>query len=65
MSEGVKPALMTKTDVALMLQVSTRQVENLVRLGRIPAPTYLSKQAPRWRRDEVLAAIGVKPESQN
>ena len=60
MSEDKKPVLLTKSDVAMMLQVSTRQVENLVRLGRIPAPLYLSKQAPRWRRDDVLAALEIR-----
>jgi len=54
-----QPVLLTKSDVASLLQISTRQVENLVRAGRIPAPVDLSKQSPRWRRDEVLAALGV------
>ena len=54
-----QPVLLTKSDVAGLLQVSCRQVENLVRSGRIPAPLYLSAQSPRWRRDEVLAALGV------
>lgn len=54
-----QPVLLLKSDVASLLQISTRQVENLVRAGRIPAPVYLSKQSPRWRRDEVLAALGI------
>ena len=54
-----QPVLLTKSDVAGLLQVSCRQVENLVRSGRIHAPLYLSAQSPRWRRDEVLAALGV------
>jgi len=55
----MEPVLLTKSDVASLLQISTRQVENLVRLGRIPAPVYLTKQSPRWVRDEVLAAVGI------
>ena len=65
MSEDKKSVLLTKSDVAAMLQVSTKQVENLVRLGRIPAPLYLSKQAPRWRRDELLAAIETRLSGKN
>jgi hypothetical protein len=51
------PVLLKKDDVAKVLQVSTRQVENLVRAGRIPAPIYLSKQSPRWRREELMRAV--------
>ena len=54
-----QPVLLLKSDVASLLQISTRQVENLVRAGRIPRPLYLSAQSPRWRRDEVLAALGI------
>ena len=56
-----QPVLLTKSDVGSLLQVSTRQVENLVRAGRIPAPLYLSKQAPRWVRSELLATIVGAP----
>jgi predicted DNA-binding transcriptional regulator AlpA len=51
------PVLLKKDDVAKVLQVSTRQVENLVRAGRIPKPVYLSPQSPRWRREELMAAV--------
>jgi len=54
------PVLLKKDDVAKVLQVSTRQVENLVRAGRIPKPVYLSPQSPRWRRGELLAALGLE-----
>ena len=54
------PVLLRKDDVAKVLQVSTRQVENLVRAGRIPKPVYLSPQSPRWRRGELLAALGLE-----
>lgn len=54
-----QPVLLTKSDVAGLMQISTRQVENLVRAGRIPAPLYLSRQSPRWRLAEVLEALGI------
>jgi predicted DNA-binding transcriptional regulator AlpA len=54
-----QPVLLTKSDVAGLLQISTRQVENLVRAGRIPGPLYLSRQSPRWRLAEVLEALGI------
>jgi len=56
-----QPVLLTKSDVASLLQISTRQVENLVRAGRIPAPVYLSKQSPRWVRSDLLATIVGTP----
>jgi predicted DNA-binding transcriptional regulator AlpA len=54
------PVLLRKDDVAKVLQVSTRQVENLVRAGRIPRPVYLSPQSPRWVRAELMAALGLE-----
>lgn len=51
--EHVQPELLTKTDVGKLLQVSGRQVENLVRDGRLPKPVRLGSH-PRWRRAELL-----------
>lgn len=56
--EGL-PAILVKRQVAELLQVSTRQVELLTKAGKIPAPIYISSQAPRWRRDELFAALGL------
>ncbi len=50
------PELLTKIDVAKMLQVSGRQVENLVRAGRLPQPVRLGAH-PRWRRGELAAFL--------
>ena len=56
--------LMRKTDVAALLGCSVRQIENLVRSGRIPAPTYLvGPQSPRWRRPELLETLGLVRDS--
>ena len=48
-----EPELLTKTDVAKLLQVSGRQVENLVRLKKLPVPVRLGTH-PRWRRGELF-----------
>ena len=65
MTEDEKPFLLTKSNVASMLQVSLRQVEYLVRAGRIPAPVYIGERTPRWRRDELLTAIETKSSGKN
>jgi excisionase family DNA binding protein len=55
------PELLTKSDVAKLIQVSGRQVELLVKAGRLPAPIRLGTH-PRWRRAALLAwldAVGT------
>lgn len=52
----VPPELMTKKDVAAEIQVSGRQVENLVKAGRLPQPIRLGSH-PRWIRSELMAHI--------
>ncbi len=51
--ETDQPELLTKTDVAKMFQMSGRQVENLVRLKKMPEPIRLGTH-PRWRRAELM-----------
>ena len=53
------PAMMRKRDVAELLQCSTRQVELLVKAGRLPEPLRLGEQSPRWRRPEILQTLGL------
>ena len=50
--------LMKKTDVAKLLGCSLRQIEHLVKSGRIPQPIQLGPNSPRWRRPELLQALG-------
>lgn len=52
--------VLTKSGVAALLSVSTRQVENLTRDGRIPAPVYLSERAPRWVKADLLQWLREK-----
>ncbi len=52
--------LLLKKEVAALLRCSERQVELLAKDGRIPRPLYVSKQAPRWRRRELLAALELE-----
>lgn len=39
--------LLTKSDVAKLLQVTPRTIENLLRAGRLPQPMRLGSH-PRW-----------------
>lgn len=51
--------LLLKKQVAQLLQCSERQVEILVKSGRIPQPIQLGPNSPRWRRPELLQALGL------
>lgn len=56
--EGEPPLLLKKAEVASVLRVTERQVENLTRAGRIPAPIFVAGQrSPRWVREALLAAL--------
>lgn len=50
--------LLRKTEVAQLLKVSVRTVENLTARGAIPAPIRLGKFSPRWVRADLIAALG-------
>ena len=52
----ITPELLTKADVAKLLQFSGRHVEILVKDGRLPQPLRLSNH-PRWRRTELMAFL--------
>lgn len=54
MSE-VPPSLefLTKKDLAAFIKVSNRQIENLVKAGRLPKPLRIGTH-PRWRLSELL-----------
>ena len=54
------PELMTKKQVADYLQCSQRQVELLTGKGRLPKPVYLGESSPRWKRSELMAALGAQ-----
>jgi len=51
--------LLLKKQVAALLQCSERQVELLVKAGRIPQPIQLGKNSPRWARADLLRALGL------
>ena len=53
----VLPDFMTKKQVALLLQVSQRQVEILTKKNRICRPMYFGSSSPRWNRAELLASL--------
>ena len=48
---------MKKKDVAKFLQCSERQVELLVKAGKLPKPFYFSDASPRWKRSAIDAWV--------
>ncbi len=48
------PQIMTKADLAALIQLSARSVERLARTGKLPAPIVIGGSR-RWRRSEVEA----------
>ncbi len=50
-------AILTKKQVAELLQCSSRQVEILVQKGRLPSPVYLGDSSPRWKRSDIEAVF--------
>ncbi len=54
--------LLTKSELAKAFKVSGRQVEGLVKSGRLPKPIRLGSH-PRWRRSELVTFLSqLKPE---
>lgn len=47
--------LMKKRDVAKFFQCSERQVELMVKAGKVPRPIYISDSSPRWRHSDLMA----------
>lgn len=54
--QEIEPELLTKSDLAKLIQVSSRQVENLVKAGRLPQPLRLGSH-PRWSRAALMDCI--------
>ena len=50
------PELLTKSDLAKLIQCSGRQIELLVKAGRLPEPIRLGSH-PRWRRGALMAFL--------
>lgn len=55
----VRPYL-TKQDVADLLQVSVRQVDNMVKSKQLPPAFYPSARTPRWRIEHLNAFFEAK-----
>jgi predicted DNA-binding transcriptional regulator AlpA len=54
-------AVLTKRQVAELLQCSQRQVELLVQKGQLPSPVYLGDASPRWKLSEIEAVFDAAP----
>jgi len=48
--ETIEPALLTPSETAAYLSISTSTLWRLTREGTLPAPIYLSPRSPRWSR---------------
>jgi predicted DNA-binding transcriptional regulator AlpA len=57
-------AILTKRQVAELLQCSARQVEILVKKGQLPSPVYLGDSSPRWILSEIEAVFDAAPREQ-
>jgi predicted DNA-binding transcriptional regulator AlpA len=53
----LSPSLLTAEASAEYLGVSLPSLWRAVAAGRLPAPVYPAARAPRWRRDELDAAL--------
>jgi len=51
------PELLTATQVAERLQVSTRTLWRLVKAGKMPQGVHWNRKLVRWRADQVAEAI--------
>jgi predicted DNA-binding transcriptional regulator AlpA len=60
---GSEQRLLTKKQVAELLQCSLRQVELLTQKGRIAKPVYLGTASPRWQRDELMASLAANQQT--
>jgi len=47
-------SLMKKKDVAAFFQCSARQVELMVKAGKLPKPVYIGDASPRWQRKTLM-----------
>ncbi len=54
-------AILTKKQVAELLQCSARQVEILVKKGQLPSTVYLGDSSPRWKLSEIEAVFDAAP----
>ena len=47
--------LYRKENLRIRLQCSERQLELMVKSGRVPKPFYMSDRSPRWRKTDIDA----------
>lgn len=47
--------LLKKKDLATTIGCSTRQIELMVKAGKLPKPFYCGDSSPRWRQSDIDA----------
>ena len=50
--------LLKKKDLATTIGCSTRQIELMVKAGKLPKPFYCGDSSPRWRQSDIDAWLG-------
>ena len=55
--EDSEDLVYTKNELASVLRMCPRSIENHVRLGKLPRPFYISGRSPRWSRAAVAEWI--------
>jgi predicted DNA-binding transcriptional regulator AlpA len=49
--------LLKKKDLAAWIPCSIRQVELMVKAGKLPQPFYIGDASPRWRQSDIESWI--------
>jgi excisionase family DNA binding protein len=62
-SSHISPELLTPEDVARLLRVSKRTLQDMVKRGNFPPPRRLTPKTVRWPRAIVEEAAGLQPKS--
>lgn len=47
--------LLKKKDLTIQFGCSSRQIELMVKAGKLPKPFYISDSSPRWRQSDIDA----------
>ena len=52
--------LLTRSDLAVLLRTTPRQISNMAARGQLPAPVKVAGLGVRWRRPEIYAWIAAQ-----
>jgi predicted DNA-binding transcriptional regulator AlpA len=55
--ESVRDRLLIKSDIADLLRISSRTLDNMIRAGTFPKPDRMIGRHPRWKWDTLSGWI--------